>query len=104
VFLTPVTKAELDAFAARLDDHYLDLRDATDEGRATIEDYMPPFRQARAVSALSFAGDESALDAAMEAIYAAAATTENKDELGALIESALMVQGYISRLRAYGRA
>ena len=87
--LTPKEKAELDALAAQLDEEYFALQEAAEEGRASTEDYMGLFGQARAVAALAFAGGEDALQAATEAIYEAAATTDDRQELAALIESAL---------------
>lgn len=87
--LTPEDKAELDALAGQLDEEYFALQEAAEEGRASTEDYMRMFGQARAVAALAFAGGEDALQAATEAIYEAAATTDDKEELAALIQSAL---------------
>jgi hypothetical protein len=87
--LTPKEKAELDALAAQLDEEYFALQEAAEEGRASTDDYMRLFGQARAVAALAFAGGEDALQAATEAIYEAAATTDDKEELAALIQSAL---------------
>ncbi len=87
--LTPKEKAELDALAAQLDEEYFALQEAAEEGRASTEDYMRVFGQARAVAALSFAGGDDPFQAATEAIYEAAATTDDKEDLTALIESAL---------------
>lgn len=87
--LTPKDRAELDALAAQLDEEYFALQEAAEAGQAGIEDYMRPFRQARAVAALAFAGGEDALQAAEEAIYEAAATTDDKEDLAASVQSAL---------------
>jgi hypothetical protein len=87
--LTQQEKAELDALAAQLDEEYFALQEAAEEGRASTDDYMRVFGQARAVAALACAGGEDALQAATEAIYEAAATTDDKEELAALIQSAL---------------
>ena len=87
--LTPKEKAELDALAAQLDEEYFALQDAAEEGRASTEDYMRVFGQARAVAALFFAGGEDAFQAATEAIYEAAASTDDKEELSARVLSAL---------------
>jgi hypothetical protein len=86
---TPKEKAELDALAAQLDEEYFALQEAAEEGRASTEDYIRMFGQARAVAALSFAGGEDAFQSATEAIYEAAATTDDKEELFARILSAL---------------
>jgi hypothetical protein len=87
--LTPKEKAELDALVARLDEEYFALQEAAEEGRASTEDYMRVFGQARAVAALSFAGGDDPFQAATEAIYEAAATTDDKEDLAALLQSAL---------------
>jgi hypothetical protein len=87
--LTPKEKSDLDALAAQLDAEYFALQEAIEEGRASTNDYMRPFGQARAVAALSFAGREDAFQAATEAIYEAAATTDDKEELFAHILSVL---------------
>jgi hypothetical protein len=87
--LLPGEKAELDALAAQLDEDYFDLQEAAEEGRASTEDYLAAFAKARAVAALSCAGDENALRAATEAIYEAAATTDDKEGLVARIFSVL---------------
>ena len=87
--LTPEEKAEIDTLAAQLDEEYLALQEAAEQGRASTEDYMRVFGQARAVAALSFAGGDDAFQAATEAIYEAAATTDDKDALSARIRSVL---------------
>ena len=74
-------KATLDGLAGRLDDEYFELQEAAEDGKATADDYMRPFGQARAVSALSFAANRDAFEAATEAIYEAATATDDKDEL-----------------------
>ena len=71
--------------AAGLDDEYLGLQEAAEEGRATADDYMRPFGQARAVAALSFATDPDAFEAAGEAIYEAAHATADKEGLVAAV-------------------
>lgn len=83
--LLPEDKAELDALAAQLDEDYFALQEAAEEGQASTEDYMRVFAQARAVAALSCAGDEDALQAATDAIYEAAAKTDDKEGLVARI-------------------
>jgi hypothetical protein len=75
----------LDALAGRLDDEYFGLQEAAEDGRATVDDYMRPFGQARAVTALSFATDQDAFKAANEAIYEAAAAVADKEELVAAV-------------------
>jgi hypothetical protein len=87
--LTAKEKAELDALVAQLDGEYFDSQEAAEEGRAAAGDYIRPFGQARAVAALSFAGNDDALEAATEAIYEAAAATDDKEQLSALVQSVL---------------
>jgi hypothetical protein len=71
--------------AAGLDDEYFGLQEAAEGGRATVDAYMRPFGQARAVTALSFATDPDALEAAEEAIYEAAHATADKEGLVAAV-------------------
>jgi hypothetical protein len=85
--LTRKEKAELDTLVAQLDEEYFALQEAAEEGRASTEDYVKVFGQARAVAALSFATGEDAFQAATEAIYEAAATTDDKEELSSRILS-----------------
>ncbi|MAG92720.1 MAG: hypothetical protein CMJ48_03065 [Planctomycetaceae bacterium] len=81
--------AALDALVARLDGEHLQLQEAEEEGRASSEDYMRVFGQARAVAAVAFAGGGDPFEAATEAIYEAAAATDSQDDLVARIEEAL---------------
>jgi hypothetical protein len=87
--LAPKDKAQLDTLAAQLDEEYFALQQAAERGQSGSEEYMRVFGQARAVSALAFAGREDALQAATEAIYEAAATTDDKKEFFAVVQSAL---------------
>ncbi len=87
--LTAKEKAELDALVAQLDGEYFDSQEAAEQGNAAADDYLRRFGQARAVAALSFAGNEDALVAATEAIEEAAATTDAKEPLSALVQSVL---------------
>ena len=79
----------LDTLVAQLDDEYFQLQEAEEEGQASSEDYMRVFGQARAVAAVAFAGGDDPFEAATEAIYEAAATTDNQGDLVAQIEEAL---------------
>jgi hypothetical protein len=87
--LTPEEKAGLDGLAAQLDEEYLAMQEAADKGRVSTADYMRLFGQARAVAALSFAGGEDAFHAATEAIYEAAATSDDNERFSTLIQSVL---------------
>lgn len=87
--LTPEKKTEIELFVARLDDEYFDLQEAADDGRASAYDCLRKFAQARAVAALSFAGNEDSHEASAEAIYEAAAASQDKEEFLAFIGSIL---------------
>jgi hypothetical protein len=89
--LTPKEKTEVDKLAAQLDEEYFDLQEAAEQGRGSEEEYLRMFAKARAVAAVSFAGNEDAFQGAAESIYEAAATIigENKGDLFALVESVL---------------
>jgi hypothetical protein len=88
---SPSVKAQLDSLAEKLDEHYFDLKDAVEAGSADPKQWQDMFAKARAVTALSNAGNEDAYKAAGESIYEAAFTIldENKQELLALVEAAL---------------
>ena len=82
-------KAALDALVAQLDEEYFQLQEAAEDGRASTDDYLKVFGQARAVAALMFAGGDVPFDAATEAIYEATATTDDQEELLTLVEAEL---------------
>jgi hypothetical protein len=79
--LLPEDKVDLDTLAVQLDEDYFALQEAAEEGSASTEEYLKVFGQSRAVAALACAADEDALRAATEAIYEAAATTDDKEAL-----------------------
>jgi hypothetical protein len=82
-------KAELDALVQQFDREYFDLQEAAEEGRAPAAESMRWFGQARAVAAVAFAGSDDALEAATASIYEAAATTDDKEQLSALVQAVL---------------
>jgi hypothetical protein len=87
----PNLKAQLSSLAEQLDEQYFDLKDAAEAGIADPKQWQDLFVKARAVTALSNAGDADAYKAAAESIYEAAFTilNNNKQELLALVEAAL---------------
>jgi hypothetical protein len=87
--LSVAQRAELEALLSKLDNEYFDLQCAAEEGRATAEDYLQKFAQARAVSALLFASNDAPFEASTEAIYEAGAAIGDKLPLFSAIESAL---------------
>ena len=80
--------AELNDFAAMLDGKYLDLQDMAEESPMKNETLLL-FGQARAVSALSFAGGKDAFAAAVEAIYEASMTVDDSRIICDVVLSAL---------------
>jgi hypothetical protein len=87
--LSAAQQSEIEALAASLDNEYFDLQEAAEEGRATTEDYLRKFAQARAVSAVLFASKSDPLEASTEAVYEAAAAAEDKGALFSAVESVL---------------
>lgn len=87
----PSLKAQLDSLAEQLDEQYFDLKNAAEAGTADPKQWQDMFAKARAVTALSNAGEEDAYKAAGESIYEAAFTMQddNKQELLGLVEAAL---------------
>ncbi|TAL80474.1 MAG: hypothetical protein EPN75_07100 [Beijerinckiaceae bacterium] len=86
---TPERKAQIDAQAACLDQEYLDMQDAVDNGETTATNYLHIFAKARAMAALSFAAGNSP-DALREAIYEAAiAAGDDKRQFFAIVEAKL---------------
>lgn len=75
--LPSLKRTELDDLAATLDESYFDLQDRAENDPALVPESLRFFGQARAVSALSFAGGEDALIAAMESIYEASASVDD---------------------------
>ena len=79
----------LETLAQQLDENYFDLPEAAEEGNAPEDARKLAFSRARAASALAFAADENALEAASEAIYEAAATVDDNKDLLAVVSKAL---------------
>lgn len=86
--LTQLRIAELNALAAKLDSKYLDLQDMEEESPMKNEALLL-FSQARAVSALSFAGGKDAYTAAMETIYEASMTVDDSRRIFDVVLSVL---------------
>lgn len=85
-----VKRAEVEQLTGQLDEKYLDLQEAAEESGVGADDYLRVFAQARAIAALSFAGNPNTFEASTEAIYeAAAAAGDKKQELLGLVETAL---------------
>jgi hypothetical protein len=87
--LSPKEKTDIDALVTQFDEEYFAAQEAAEEGRASPDESVRLFGRARAVAALSFAGNGDAFETATEAIYEAAATTDDKEELTALIQTVL---------------
>ena len=86
--LTKEVLSELNALAAQLDEEYFDLQDRSEDDPSIQVESLRLFGQARAVKALSFAGGEDSLVAAMEAIYEASATVDDGSKI---FEAVLLV-------------
>jgi hypothetical protein len=83
-------RKDLDNLVEQLDQEYFDLADAFREARAGMSDYQKPFAKARAVASLLYAFDPNPYEAASEAIYEAAAVTD-EDDPGKLIPAIMAV-------------
>ncbi|WP_139220077.1 hypothetical protein [Collimonas sp. OK412] len=79
--LSPLKRAELDDFSAQLDEEYFELQNKAEDDPAVTPDYLLFFGQARAVSALSFAGSEDSFLAAMESIYEASVCVDDNSKI-----------------------
>jgi hypothetical protein len=85
----PVTGGQVARIAAlveRLDERYFRMQKAAEAGRASPHDYLVPFSQARAASALVYALDQGSMDADLEAIYEAVIATELPEETARALE------------------
>lgn len=87
--LTQLRIAELNALAAKLDSKYFDLQDMAEEESPMKNEALLFFSQARAVSALSFAGGKDAYIAAMETIYEASMTVDDSRKICDVVLSVL---------------
>lgn len=77
-----VTK--LKELAAQLDEEYFDLHDSQNEEMELNPQALHLFSQARAVSALAFAGRDDSIESATEAIYEAASAIDDALVLNAV--------------------
>ncbi len=79
----------LSALVAALDEDYFRLHVAAEEGGTSADDYLRAFAKARAANAVLHAGGVDPLEASSQAIYEAAATTDDWSELQQIIEAIL---------------
>jgi len=86
--------AELNKLANQLDERYFDTQDAlgdnSENSEALQAESLQFFGQARAVSALEFAGAANPFDSATESTYEAQATIEDRNAFFSIIEKALL--------------
>ncbi|MES2788383.1 MAG: hypothetical protein V4719_02095 [Planctomycetota bacterium] len=82
-------KHDLGTLMQRLDEEYFDLKEAAEERNASESEWKRVFSQARAASALAFASNENAFEAATEAIYEATTAVDDREELVGIILNAL---------------
>lgn len=72
---------ELNALAERLDNEYFELQEESGESSGFSSGVLSLFSQARAVSALAFAGGEESIASSAESIYEASAAVDDSDAL-----------------------
>jgi hypothetical protein len=87
--LTAEARLRLKALADEADENYFDLQEKAPDSRKAQEDYRRFFRQARALSALYFAGEDDVLAGAMESIYEASVAVDDKDGFYKSVRTAL---------------
>lgn len=76
--------SKLERLAAQLDEEYFNLHDSQNEERELNPQALHLFSQARAVSALAFAGRDDSIESATEAIYEAASAIDDGQVLNAV--------------------
>ncbi|MCS5990681.1 hypothetical protein LNP02_12625 [Klebsiella variicola subsp. variicola] len=76
--------SKLERLAAQLDEEYFNLHDSQNEERELNPQALHLFSQARAVSALAFAGRDDSIESATEAIYEAALAIDDGQVLNAV--------------------
>ncbi|MCE9545215.1 MAG: hypothetical protein K8T25_06825 [Planctomycetia bacterium] len=87
--VTARQKNELKSLLSDLDEEYFTLQEAAEDGTASTDDCLKLFSQARAVSAVLFAGSDDPLEAATEAIYEATATSDDPKSILSAVDAAL---------------
>ena len=79
-------QAKVQAYADEVDNGYFDLAEECEAGRASQEEVSIAFSKARAISAVAFALDRSALIAASEATYEVASAIDDDSVIISLAE------------------
>ena len=87
-FLTDQQRNDLDYLVAELDNQYLKIQENPTDDDSEVKSLLY-FGQARAISALSFAGMEDAFIAASEAIYEASMSIDDQEVILTLVKSSL---------------
>lgn len=82
-------RSELQLLVVQLDEQAWDIQDQLDAGSATDEEYLAAFGLARAGSAIWYALDNDALQAALESVYEAQAASGELEILRELVFSVL---------------
>jgi hypothetical protein len=82
-------KVQVEALRAEMDEESLERMGAADHGRGAANERQRAHARARAISAISFAGGTDPYLSAAEAIYEAAFTTADQNEIVAIIEAVL---------------
>jgi len=81
--------AELSRLSEQLDEKYFAAQERSETNTALRTEALQLFKQARAVSALSFAGGEINSVAARESIYEASMVFDNREEFFSKVEGAI---------------
>lgn len=79
----------LELLIEKLDDQYLQLQEAAENGKAGEEEYLTVFAQARSVSALLYAMRGDRQQASLEAVYEALMAVEHKAVVVDAVKSVL---------------
>lgn len=90
--LSTEAQSFLKILAEQLDESYFELQEKAENDPKKVTAYLRVFAQARAVSALSYAGIDDPLTGAMEAIYEALATVEDPRIIYDAVLPVLLVQ------------
>jgi hypothetical protein len=82
-------RSEIQAIVQQLDAAAFRAQDLSESGQGSDEDYTKAFAKARCAAAVSFARLTDPLEAALEAVYEAAMTTDDPVEIIAVVQSVL---------------
>jgi hypothetical protein len=87
--ISPGLCTDLQAIVEQLDEDAFRAQEAVEAGHGSWDEYLAAYSRARCGAALSFAGLADPLQAAVEAIYEAAMTSDDPEEIISVLQSAL---------------